>query len=622
MMDNLRAMSGHIVLKVLLGVIILTFVLTGVSNYLPGSHPDYAAKVNGDRISRAQLDQDFTGQRSQLQNMGGHFSDLASNEEYLKLLRQQVLSQLIDEKLLNQYAHKMGLLVSDEQITQLILSQSIFQVDGKFNNAQYNSQLAIRGYTADEFVKNLRDYMVREQLQNLIIGTDFLLEDEASTLSTLLTEQRVVRQATIHTDALVARQHVTKEEINSYYQQNKRDFMAPEQFRVSYIKLDAANLQEPVHQNEIQSWYEKHKQQYTQPQRMRFSIIRSATKAEAEAILADLKKGKNFATLAKDKSTDTYTASKGGDIGWYEPQTLPDELKNAKVTKKGQITDVIPYSTGFIIARLDDIVPEQIKPLSKIRNQLAKKIQHEKALDTYNRLQGQVYDAARNDNSSLEAAGRVQGVKVMETGWFTRDSVPKELNFEPVKEVIFNGSLLEDHSSAGKNSELITAEGDRSFVLRIAKHKPEVLKPLSEVQAKITNSLLHDKALKEARTQAEKIVAELTAGQGANALRTSGLKFSDRKILNRSDSSLIAQAAFNLPAPAKDRASYGISEDNEGNVVLLALDRIEPGKTSKMVEQTLKSQEINNNGQMAFESLLNNLRREAKIQYGSGIATQ
>jgi hypothetical protein len=52
-----------------------------------------------------------------------------------------------------------------------------------------------------------------------------------------------VREATIDVNALAAKQTVS-DEVNAYYQQNQARFMAPEQFRVSYIKMDAAGMQE------------------------------------------------------------------------------------------------------------------------------------------------------------------------------------------------------------------------------------------------------------------------------------------------------------------------------------------------------------------------------------------
>lgn len=105
MMDNLRAAANHVVLKIILALIILSFVLTGVGNYLIGGSGDYAAKVNGQTIERAQLEQAFQSERSRMQQqLGDQFSALAGNEGYMQQMRRQVLSQLIDNMLLDQYA--------------------------------------------------------------------------------------------------------------------------------------------------------------------------------------------------------------------------------------------------------------------------------------------------------------------------------------------------------------------------------------------------------------------------------------------------------------------------------------------------------------------------------------
>ncbi|STV55776.1 peptidyl-prolyl cis-trans isomerase D [Klebsiella pneumoniae subsp. ozaenae] len=60
---------------------------------------------------------------------------------------------------------------------------------------------------------------------------------------------------------------------------------------------------------------DQHKDQFTQPQRNRYSVIQTKTEADAKAVLAELQKGADFATLAKEKSTDIISARNGGDIG-------------------------------------------------------------------------------------------------------------------------------------------------------------------------------------------------------------------------------------------------------------------------------------------------------------------
>ncbi|CAH0259170.1 molecular chaperone [bacteria symbiont BFo1 of Frankliniella occidentalis] len=623
MMDNLRAASNNVVLKILLGLIILSFVLTGVGGYLTGGNGDYAAKVNGQEISRAQLERAFSSERSRQQQMlGEQFSQLAGNEGYMQQIRQQALSQLIDEQLLDQYAKDIGLAISDDQIKQAIFTQPAFQTNGKFDNAKYLGMIGNLGFSADQYAEALRKQLTTQQLIQSVTGTDFVLGNEADSLAALVAQQRLVREVTINVNALAAKQNVTADEINSYYQQHKNEFMSPEQFRVSYIKLDAASMQQPVSEADIQSWYDQHQQDYTQPQRERYSIIQTKTEAEAQSVLDALKKGADFAALAKEKSADPISARNGGDMGWLEPDTTPDELKGAGLKEKGQLSEVIKSSVGFIIARLDDIQPQKIKALSEVHDDIAAKVKQEKAIDAYYKLQTKVSDAASNDNESLASAEQVAGVKAVETSWFGHDNVPAELNFKAVQDAIFNGGLVGQGGAPGSNSDIITVDGDRAFVLRISEHKPEAEKPLAEVSAQITAALKQQKAQQQAKAQAEKLLAELKAGKGDEALKAAGLTFGAQQTLARTGQDALSQAAFTLPLPAADKPSYGISEDAQGNVVLLALDKVQSGNLPEAQKQAMVQGITQNNAQLAFAALLSNLRKEAKIKYGAAAQAQ
>ncbi|WP_368918350.1 SurA N-terminal domain-containing protein, partial [Citrobacter sp. FDAARGOS_156] len=171
-------------------------------------------------------------------------SELAANEGYMKTLRQQVLNRLVDEALLDQYSRELKLNISDDQIKQAIFATPAFQVDGKFDNNRYNAIVNQMGMTADQYAQALRNQLTTQQLINGVAGTDFMLKGETDELAALVAQQRIVREATIDVNALAAKQSVTEQEVASYYEQNKNNFMTPEQFRVSYIKLDAAAMQE------------------------------------------------------------------------------------------------------------------------------------------------------------------------------------------------------------------------------------------------------------------------------------------------------------------------------------------------------------------------------------------
>jgi len=622
MMDNLRAASNHVVLKIILGLIILSFVLTGVGNYLIGGGNDYAAKVNGHEISRAELEQGYNNERNRQQQMlGDQFSQLASNEGYMQQMRQQALSQLIDQALLDQYIKDLHIGISDEQVKQAIFNQKAFQTNGKFDNAKYSGLITSMGFTADQYAEALRKQLATQQLINAIANTDFMLKGETGKLVDLVSQQREIRQAVIDVNALAAKQTASDEEVSQYYQQHQNSFMAPEQFRVSYIKMDAASLQENASEADIQSWYDQHKADYSQPQRNRYSVIQTKTEADANAVVEALKKGEDFAALAKSKSIDPISARKGGDMGWLEPNTTPDELKNANLTQKGQLSGAIKSSVGFLVVRLDDIQPEQVKPLAEVHDAIADKVKQEKAVDAFYKMQQKVSEAASNDNESLAGAAQASGLKVAETGWITRDNLPADLDFDQVKQAIFNGGLVGQNGAPGNNSDIISVDGDRAFVLRISEHKPEAVKPLDQVKAQIVDTLKHDKATQQAKAQADKLLADLKAGK-ADALQAAGLTLSASKSFDRNAQDPVAQSAFNLPQPTDNKPSWGVSEDMQGNVVLVALDKVSAGNMPQAQIDEMVKGVTQNNAQIAFEALLENLRKEAKIKYGAAAQNQ
>ncbi|MDP9565104.1 MULTISPECIES: peptidylprolyl isomerase [Kosakonia] len=618
MMDNLRAAANHVVLKIILGLIIVSFILTGVGNYLIGGNNNYAAEVNGQEISRSQFENAVTSERNRMaQQLGDQFSELAANENYMKSVRQQVLNRMIDEALLDQYAKKLNLGISDEQVKKAIFSTQAFQANGKFDNNRFNAIVNQMGMSADQYAQALRNQLTSQQLINAVAGTDFMLKGETDELAALVAQQRVVRQAVIDVNALAAKQTASDDEVTSYYDQNKSRFIAPEQFRVSYIKLDATAMQENATDAEIQAYYDQHQDQFTQPQRNRYSVIQTKTEDDAKAVLDELNKGADFATVAKAKSTDIISARNGGDMGWLEEGTTPDELKNAGLKEKGQLSGVIKSSVGFLVARLDDIQPAQVKPLSEVHDELAAKVKQEKALDAWYALQQKVSEAASNDNESLAGAEQAAGAKAVQTGWFSRDTLPEELNFKPVSDAIFNGGLVGQNGAPGSNSDIITVDGDRAFVLRITDHKAEAIKPLAEVKAQVTDIVKHNKAEQQAKLDAEKLVTELKAGKGDDALKAAGLSFGAAKTLARTSQDPVSQAAFNLPLPEKDKPSFGSTTDQQGNVVVLVLDEVKAGTMPDAQKEAMVKGITQNNAQIAFEALMSNLRKEAKIKLGT-----
>ncbi|HHQ6570225.1 TPA: peptidylprolyl isomerase [Serratia fonticola] len=620
MMDNLRAAANHVVLKIILGLIILSFLLTGVVSY-QGSAGDYAAKVNGQVIERAQLEQAFQSERSRMQQeLGDRFSAMAGNEGYMQQMRQQVLSQLIDKSLLDQYAKTLGLSASDDQVKDAIRQESYFQTDGKFDNAKYLDLINRSGFSADQYAQYTRQRLINQQMIQGFGGSDIVPPSEAQSMVALVLQEREVRLATIDLNAMMAKQTVTDEELKAFFEQNKNSFIAPEKVKVSFIPLDAAALQDKVTVTEadISAYYDEHQSSFGQPERKKFSVIQLKTEADAKAVLEELKNGGDFAALAKEKSTDIISRRTGGEMDWMEPDTTADELKQANLTEKGQLSGVVKSSVGYLIVRLDDIKPALVKPLSEVHDAIAKQLKQEKAVDAYYALQQKVSEAATSDNESLASAEEAAGIKAASTEWFTRDSVPAALNFKPVVQAIFDGSLIGENGAPGSNSDVITVDGDRAFVVRVVAHEPEGIEPFDKVKDRVTAMVKHNKALQEAKLQGEKLLVELKQGKGDEAMKAAGLSFgSVQKMARAPEDSQLVEAVFALPHPEAGKVVYGMSQDAQGNVVLIALDSVKPGTLPADEMKTFVSNMEKGSASVTFDALLTNLRKEAKIKMGA-----
>jgi len=74
-----------------------------------------------------------------------------------------------------------------------------------------------------------------------------------------------------------------------------------------------------------------------------------ATREEAEAILSELKSGKDFSELAKAKSIGP-NAKKGGDLGYFAEGDFQAEFeKTIKSLKNGEISGIVKTSMGYHI---------------------------------------------------------------------------------------------------------------------------------------------------------------------------------------------------------------------------------------------------------------------------------
>ncbi|WNR44885.1 peptidyl-prolyl cis-trans isomerase [Paenibacillus roseipurpureus] len=108
-----------------------------------------------------------------------------------------------------------------------------------------------------------------------------------------------------------------------------------------------------VTDDDIKKYYDENLETLKTPEQVQAAHISVATKEEADAILAKLKNGSDFAALAKESSTDTATKDKGGDLGYISAgQVDPAVEKAAFALQAGGLSSAVQTTTGYDIVKV------------------------------------------------------------------------------------------------------------------------------------------------------------------------------------------------------------------------------------------------------------------------------
>ncbi|KAB2861194.1 MAG: foldase, partial [Exiguobacterium chiriqhucha] len=102
------------------------------------------------------------------------------------------------------------------------------------------------------------------------------------------------------------------------------------------------------------------------------SHILVETEEEAQAIIKELNDGGDFADIAKEKSTDTGSGEKGGDLGYFSAGAMVPEFEEYAFQEDvvGKVSDPVQSQFGFHVIKLTGIRGERSRPLDEVRGEI------------------------------------------------------------------------------------------------------------------------------------------------------------------------------------------------------------------------------------------------------------
>jgi peptidyl-prolyl cis-trans isomerase D len=161
MATSIGKLSKSFFIKILVGIIILPFVFWGMGDVFRGGNQNVIATIDSKKIST--------------QEFMNYLNRLNLNKEQVKNLPktdlvEQILSDYIGKKVMAIEIEKMGIVVSDNSLRNIIKNDKLFYKNNKFSRTEYEKFLIKSGVTAPQFEANIVEQEKRRQFLSSLAG--------------------------------------------------------------------------------------------------------------------------------------------------------------------------------------------------------------------------------------------------------------------------------------------------------------------------------------------------------------------------------------------------------------------------------------------------------------------
>lgn len=619
MIEKMHDKSSSLAFKIIFALVSVSFVLGGIGTGFLRADTS-AVKVNGEEISQYAFSQAKNRQQNAMNaQLGEHFWDLLDNSEYNKQFNQSILNGLIEDELLRQYAKQLKLGVSVNQIKSEIVNSPNFQKDGKFDNALYQQLLRNNNISADQYASIVYEGVLFSQLQEGIVDSYFTVPVQQEQLAKLLLQKRSVRLATHSLAKETDTQVASNEELQTYYDAHKAEFINPEKLTVEYVRITPKDLASRIQitPEQIDTYYQTNRTQFVTQGEAKIAHIQVADENTANEIAQQLNAGGDFAALAKEKSADKLSAVKGGELGWAKAGTFPKVFEEAlNGLQAGQVSPPVKVDSAFHIIKVLERKPENAVPVENVKEQIANIIRHELVATEYSAVTREMANKAFESSGSLESVAQLGNVKVEKTEAFSRDSVPAVLNHDKVLKVLFDGELRQN----GQNSDAIDLTNGNhieTMFVRVSDYKAQSNQTFDEAKVAVERAVKREKAEKALLAKAEEQVKALQEGnaQAVSFTPEQTLVFAEAQITHP----VLTKTIFSMAKPA-DKAVYQVARNAEGDVIIVGLDKVENGKVEDF--KPLEAQFNQADRLVLRYNLVQDLRERAKIEFNEDFIEQ
>lgn len=167
--------------------------------------------------------------------------------------------------------------------------------------------------------------------------------------------------------------------------ENEKEFQSrladiKEQLVIESLLKKKLNSDTKLSDEELKKYYETNKEKFKKEKEINTRHILLKTEDEAKQVKEKLQSGEDFAELAKKYSIDPNAKATGGEVGFHPKGTVLPEYEEAafKLTKVGQVSNIVKSQFGYHIIRLEGTKPPAYVPFEEVKDFIKQQLVQEK----------------------------------------------------------------------------------------------------------------------------------------------------------------------------------------------------------------------------------------------------
>lgn len=502
MLDQLRQGAKGWVSKLLMALLVLSFAVWGIGGF-QGYGAGTLASVGDQEVTVQEFARVYGNAQRNAQRAGQQVNPDA------------VLSTVLMNAAIDDAASQYGLGVSDDRVAAEIAENPTFQnADGSFDRERFVNLLANAGMNRDDFVNDVKRQLVRGQIGKSLAAGLAIPQPLVAALYRLQNEERTISFFAVDESATAPVGAPGETELRAFFDENRESFRAPEYRKLALLSLDPESIADlsAVTGEEIAAEYERRRPGLTQPERRRVEELRFDSAGTANAALARIQGGEDFAAVGQANGVEAT------DLGVKTKAEMLDPVI-AEAAFAAALNTPVAVTEGALqpsVIRVTSIEPSTTPALEALADRIRMDLATRAARDRVQELYDEVEDARAGGDTLQEAATKLS------LPYRTVDAVSVDLQAPDGSAVdIPGGSALVKEafdSDVGVENSPLRAGAETWVFYEVLDTTPDRDRDLDEVRADVTKAWTEKETQKRIADLADKLFERLKGGASIASL--------------------------------------------------------------------------------------------------------